>query len=344
MEKEITIYDIAEKLNISASTVSRALNDNPAINEGTKKKINLTAQEMGYRSNLFAKNLRNKSTMTIGVMVPKLDSYFLATVISGMEKEANKAGYNLIITQSLESQEKEIANAKTMFNSRVDGLLVCISSGSEKITHFNPFLEKGIPTLFFDRVMDFGKAPKVIINNFQAGYDATEHLIMGGCKNIFHVTRDLKRNVYHDRYKGYLKALEDAGIPFDENNLFITDLSMEASYEVSHYIHELDVKPDGIFATNDSFAASCLVTLKGLGFKVPDEIAIIGFNDDPVCKIIEPRLSTIHYPGEEMGEIAAKSLIGHLNGGMDIQLTNTVVLRHQLIQRGSTRKVTEEAS
>ena len=344
MEKEITIYDIAEKLNISASTVSRALNDNPAINEGTKKKINLAAKEMGYRSNLFAKNLRNKSTMTIGVMVPKLNSYFLATVISGMEKEANKAGYNLIITQSLESQEKEMANAKTMFDSRVDGLLVCVTTGPEKITHFNPFLKKGIPTIFFDRVLDFGKAPKVIINNFQAGYDATNHLIKGGCKNIFHVTHDLKMTLYFDRYKGYLKALKDAGLPYSENKLFVTDLSMEASSEVSQYIHELDVKPDGIFVTNDSFAASCLVILKGLGYKVPDDIAIIGFNDDPISRVVEPKLSTIHYPGEEIGEMAAKSLINHLNGGMDIRLTSTIVLRHQLIQRGSTRKVMEEAN
>lgn len=338
MEKEITIYDIAHQLGLSPSTVSRALNDNPAINEKTKARINAIAIELGYRSNLFAKNLRTKSTMTIGVIVPRLDSYFIGTVLSGMEKVANQAGYNLLITQSIESEEKEIANAKTMFDSRVDGLLVSASFGTGKVSHYEPFLKKGIPLLFFDRVMNIGKAPKIIIDNFKAGYDATRHLIEVGCKNIYHVTGDLKRNVYNDRYQGYLKALADAGMKLTEEMLFVTDLGLNASFKVSQHIHESEIKPDGIFVTNDMCASACLVSLRRLGYNVPNDIAIIGFNDDPIAQVVEPKLSTIHYPGEEMGEIAAKSLINHLNGSMDIHLTNTIVLSHQLIVRGSTNR------
>jgi LacI family transcriptional regulator len=209
MSKEITIYDIAEKLNLSASTISRALNDHPAIKDVTKKRINDAAIEMGYRSNFFAKSLRSKSTMTIGVMVPKLDSYFLSTVISGMEKVANEAGYTILIAQSLESEEKEISNAKTMFNSRVDGLLVSATFGAKNINHFQLFLNKGIPTLFFDSILDFKNTPKIVIDNFLAGYDATQHLIEMGCKRVFHITGNLRRKVYYDRYQGYLEALKD---------------------------------------------------------------------------------------------------------------------------------------
>ncbi|AWV99922.1 LacI family DNA-binding transcriptional regulator [Arcticibacterium luteifluviistationis] len=341
MNKEVTIYDIAEQLNISASTVSRALNDHPAINEKTKKKINQTASELGYRSNLFAKNLRAKSTMTLGVMVPKLDSYFLATVLAGMEKEANQSGYNLLIAQSLDSPKKEIANAKTMFNSRVDGLLVSTLLSIEEIGHFEPFLRKGIPILFFDRVLDVKKIPKIVIDNFQAGYDATAHLIEQGCKKIFHFTGDLGWNVYRDRYHGYLKALADANVSYNEDMLFVTNLSLEASSEVSQQIAELDDKPDGFFVTNDTCAASLMVSLKKEGIRVPGDIAIIGFNDDPITRIVEPRLSTVHYPGEEMGELAARSLISHLKGDSNVQLTNTIVLSHELIPRGSTTRFKE---
>ncbi|MFT5884084.1 MAG: LacI family transcriptional regulator [Arcticibacterium sp.] len=338
MKKEITIYDIADQLNISPSTVSRALNDHPAINERTKERINKMALEMGYRSNLFAKNLQAQSTMTIGVIVPKLDSYFMATVLAGMEKEASKAGYNLLITQSLESLAKEIANAGTMFKQRVDGLLVSTTVGSEKVTHFDPFLAKGVPTLFFDGVFDFGKAPKIVIDNEKAGYEATKHLIEQDCKSIYHITGEIKRKVYHDRFHGYLKALKEYDLPFNEDMLFVDSLSIDRSYELSQYLHKATLKPDGVFVTNDSCAASLMTGLKKMGYRVPEDIAIIGFNDDPITRIVEPKLSTIHYPGEEMGEIAAKSLISHLNKDLDFEMTNKIILRHDLIVRDSTRK------
>jgi LacI family transcriptional regulator len=337
MGKEITIYDIAEKLNISASTVSRALNDHPAIKDVTKKRINEKAVEMGYRSNHFAKNLRARSTMTLGVMVPKLNSYFLSSVISGMEKVANLAGYTIIIAQSLDSEEREKSNANTMFNSRVDGLLVSACIRREKIGHFQPFLDKGIPTLFFDRVLDFEDVPKIVIDNFAAGYEATQHLIDTGCRTIFHVTGDLIRSVYHDRFQGYLKALVDNDLPFNEDMLFVTDLGLDASNQVSHHINELAVKPDGIFISNDTCAATIMISLKTMGIRVPQDIAIIGFNNDPVTQVVEPRLSTINYPGEQMGEMAARSLIGHLSGNTEIQSNNTIVLKHELIVRGSTK-------
>src|SRR5690554_346751 len=203
MDKEVTIYDIARNLGISPTTVSRALNNHPVVNGQTKQRIFQAAKAMGYRSNIFASNLRSKRTNNIGVIVPRLNSPFQSSAIAGMEKVANDAGFNLVISQSLESREKEIANAKMMFNSRVDGLLVSLVDDSINIDHFQPFLKKGIPLLFYDRVTTNGAFAGVVIDNVQAAYKATAHLISEGCKNIVHVSNNTKINVYADRLKGF---------------------------------------------------------------------------------------------------------------------------------------------
>src|SRR5215831_3814761 len=168
-EKEITIYDIARHLNISATTVSRGLKDHPAINKNTRKKIFDAARHLGYRSNTFASSLRSKKTFTIGIIVPRLNSYFMSSVLAGMEDAANRESYNLIISQSLESSEKEISNAHTMFNKRVDGLFSTLAYATENIDHFEPFFKKGIPVIFFDRIYNHPDSTSVIIDNYKAG-------------------------------------------------------------------------------------------------------------------------------------------------------------------------------
>src|SRR4051812_18449955 len=185
-EKEITIYDLARKLNISIATVSRALKDDPVVSKKTKKKIFDLAEEMSYRSNHFARNLRNQRTDTIGVIVPRLNSYFMSTTIAGMESVANNNGYNLIISQSSESVKKEIANAKTLFNSRVDGLMVSLAYDTEDTSHFDCFFKKSIPVIFFDRVAQHHASTNILIDNRRAAYEATSHLIQQGCKRIVH--------------------------------------------------------------------------------------------------------------------------------------------------------------
>jgi LacI family transcriptional regulator len=340
MEKEITIYDIAKQLNLSPATVSRALKDHPAINSNTKDTIAAKAKEMGYRSNKFASNLRQQRTNTIGVIVPRLNSNFMSTVLAGMEKVANEASYNLIISQSLESFKKEIANAHTMFNSRVDGLLVSLAYDSENIEHFEAFIKRGIPLLFFDRVFEHKQCTSIIIDNAKAGYEATSHLIDQGSKRIVHVTGNLKRNVYADRLKGYQLALQEHGIAFDQSLVLETDLSQEAGIEVVQQIKSMNSVPDGMFVANDTCAVSCIGALKQAGFSIPKDMAVVGFNNDPISRVVEPNLTTIHYPGQEMGEIAAKSLINHLKGLTSIHATNTIILRSELVVRESSLKST----
>jgi LacI family transcriptional regulator len=337
-EKEVTIYDIAQKLNISAATVSRGLKDHPGINKNTKKKILAAAAEMGYRSNSFASSLRTKRGNVIGVIVPRLNSNFMSDVIAGVEKVVNESGYNLFISQSLETMEKEVSNAKAMFNNRVDGLLVSLAYNTDNIDHFEAFIKREIPVIFFDRVVEHEHCPSIFIDNYKAAYNITTHLIEQGCKRIMHISGNQLRNVYQDRFNGYKKALEDHQIAFDDDLLIVNDLSAQAGTEAAQQILQMAVRPDGVFVSNDLCAISCMQVLKAEGIKIPKDIAFAGFNNDPTSCVIEPNLTTIDYKGYEMGEVAAKVLIGHLDRNNDLQQTHSLILRSELIVRDSSRK------
>jgi LacI family transcriptional regulator len=336
--KEITIYDIAKKLNISPATVSRGLQDHPGISKKTKKKIFDLVDEIGYRSNHFARNLRQQQTNTIGIIIHELNSTFITSVLAGIEKITTQAGYDLIIAHSSESAVKEVANAKNLFHKRVDGLIASLSFDTTDLDHFKPFIDKGVPVIFFDRVEQNGDNCVVIIDNAKCGYIATKHLIEQGCKRIAHVTSSLKRNVYSQRFKGYQDALFDHGIPFDEKLLLINDLSEKAGIQSAEQILKMKQKPDGIFLTNDFVAAVCMRTLKERGIRIPEDIAVVGFNNDVIGKLIEPALTTINYPGVDMGEIAARNLINHLKGISDIHQTETIIVHSELIVRKSSLK------
>lgn len=336
--KEVTIYDLARKLNVSIATVSRALKDDPVVSKKTKKKIFDLAEEMGYRYNHFARNLREQRTYTIGVIVPRLNSYFMSTVIAGIESVANNEGYTLIISQSSESAGKEVDSAKTMFNNRVDGILVSLAYETDDLSHFDQFIKKNVPLIFFDRVADHPDCTCVLIDNRKGAYESTSHLIAQGCQRIVHITAPPKRNVYVDRLAGYKQALADHQLPFDEKYLLINNLSQEAGVQAAAAILQMNPLPDAVFAANDNCAIGCMIALKKAGIRIPHDIAFVGFNNDPVSTVVEPNLTTINYPGYKMGEMAAASLINHLNGVNSIDVTNTILLRSELIIRASSLK------
>jgi LacI family transcriptional regulator len=337
-EKEVTIYNLAQKLNISTSTVSRALQNSSLVNQKTRKRIHDLAQSMGYRTNHFARNLRHQRTHTIGVIIPRFNSHFLSAAISGMENIATKSGFNLVISQSLESVGKEMANATTMFGNRVDGLLVSSAYDADDSQHFDMFLKKKIPVIFFDRVPDDERFTKIIIDNRRAAKEATQHLITQGCKRIVHIAAPSGRNVYADRLQGYKDALDQAGIVFDDSLVIYNNLSYDAGIAAAGIIKEMEILPDGAFVANDDCAVSCMSTLKEAGIRIPQDIAFVGFNNDPVSKVIEPNLTTINYPGYEMGEIAMRHMVNDLNNDTTATLLNTITLRSELIIRASSLK------
>jgi len=338
-KKEVTIYDIAKRLNLSASTVSRGLNDHPEIRKETARRIHLTAQAMGYQQNTFASNLRKNRSNTIGVILPRLDSNFQSSVIAGIEKVVSQKGFNLIISQSRESMEKEKRSVKTLYNSRIDGLLISLACDTCNLDHLNTVLKKGIPIIFFDRVKDHPdfNCSKVVIDNVKAGFDATEHLIEQGCSRIAYLSDNRSSNVYSERFSGYKDALEKHNILYDPEFIFEDKLNEESGKRTVTKMLRMKIRPDSIFAANDTSAVAIICQLKMKGIKVPEEIAVVGFNNVHVSRIIDPSLTTIHYPGMEMGEVAASALIEMLNSN-ESSIAKKIVLEHKLIVRNSSMR------
>jgi len=275
-------------------------------------------------------------TNTIGIIVHKLDSYFITCALKGIEEVAAAHGYELIITHSQESMEKEVANAELLFDRQVDGLMASLSVETRGLAHFRPFTEMGVPIVFFDRVEKTGNSDMVVIDNARCGFMATEHLIKQGCRRIAIITSSLKRNVYEQRYKGFREALKDYSIPFTEDLLILADNDKDGGMDAAWRIMHMDPMPDGLFITNDLVAAVCMHTLKEEGIRIPEDIAIVGFNNDPVGRLITPTLTTIDYPGFEIGRTAAKSLLNHLWGVSSAVQSQTAVVPSGLIVRGSS--------
>jgi LacI family transcriptional regulator len=337
-QKEITIYDIAKKVKLSASTVSRALQDHPAINKKTKKKIFDVAEQMGYRSNLFARNLRQQRTMTIGVMVQELNSGFMTSLLSGVEKVANEAGYGVVIIDSLDDAEKEATNARNLFNRRVDGVITWLSSGSKNLDHFNVFVDKSIPVVLIDSLQQQAGITSVVIDNRACGYMAAKHLIEQGCRRIAHITPNLKTPVNALRYKGFRDALAEHKIAFNDRMAVAAPVTEEDSIEAARKIMQMKPLPDGVFINNDFAAAVCIRTFLENKVKVPQDIAVVGFNNDAIGTFIRPSLTTINYPGKEMGAAAARTLINQLNGVGTIEQASNLTLRTELVVRQSSVK------
>jgi LacI family transcriptional regulator len=342
MHKYVTIYDLARELNLSPATVSRGLKKSAQLNKHTVQRILDKAATMGYRHNNFASSLRNKRTQTIGIIVPRLNSNFMTSVLAGMEDMASKEDYHLIISQSLEKNELEKNNANTMFNKRVDGLLISICADTTDITHLQPFFDRNIPVVFFDRSFPGVESTSVVIDNEEAAYKATRHLIEQGCKKIMHLAGNLNRDVYADRLKGYKRALQENNILFNEPYLYVSALKEQDGINAAEYILGMPKKdrPDAVFCANDMSAVHCMVHLKQQGIKIPDDIAFAGFNNDAVSRMVEPALTTVDYPGHSIGEVAVTCLINLLKGDDTIKNTNRIILRSSLLTRASsTRKL-----
>jgi LacI family transcriptional regulator len=336
--KEITIYDIAKKLGISAATVSRALNGNENIKKTTIQKVLAAADKMGYQVNNHARSLRFKSnSKLIGLILPKINSQFGINSIYGLEQYIRRYGYDLIISHSGESHQQEISNAANLFQRRVDGLVVDLASDMESIDHILKYVEKRIPVVLFDRVrLDF-PGVKIVLDNFKAAYDATTHLIEEGCKRIVHITGKQSSSIYVNRLSGYKKALEDNKIPYRPGLVLMRGVDAEAAPFLAQDILSMSPLPDAVFAVNDLCAALCMKLLKQAGVKVPGDIAIVGFNNDMITTMVEPNLTTINYSGTEIGAVAGKAIIDQINNP-SMKNNFTVMLNAELIVRASSKK------
>ena len=341
IKKEVTIYDLAKELNYSPSTISRALNNHKSISKKTIKVVKEAAQLMEYRPNNLAAGLRNNKSNTIGVLISRLNRPFMASLISGIEETARKAGYNVIISQSNDKYENEISNCNVLYDSRVTGLIVSLSMETVEMGHFQKFIDNGIPIVFVDRVPDNFNSYKVIIDNYTAGYSATKHLIEQGCTRIAHFAGAQHRNIYEERKKGYVDALQESGLQVNEELIIhFKTLSFEEGKKATKRLLRMPNPPDGIFSANDTAAVSAIMYAKKMGVLVPHELAVIGFNDDPIASIVQPSLSTVSHPAGKMGAISAKRILEHTGKNYDSDLSEITVLGTEIIVRDSSLKKT----
>ena len=281
-------------------------------------------------------DLASRRTKTIGVIVPRLDSHFIMAALRGIQEVISEKGYEIIITHSQESREKEMANVRLLFERNVDGVLASLSAETKGTAHFTPFIDRGIPVVFFDSVKKAHSSGAVVIDNARCGYLATEHLFRQGCRRIAIITSDPKRDVNAQRYQGFRKALEKYDLPFLKELLITCDTGIEGGMNAAKQVLRMQPLPDGLFITDDLAAAVCMQALKDAGVRVPGEIAIVGLNNDPVGRLITPALTTIDYPGFEVGKTAASRLVDHLWGSVAAQGLTTAVVPPALIVRASS--------
>jgi LacI family transcriptional regulator len=337
---ETTIHDIAKKLNLSASTVSRALNDNPVISETTRKLVKKMAGDMGYRPNTLAANLRTRRTNTIGVIVPLINRHFFSSVISGIEDVAYSQGFAVTISQSNDKLEKESKIAQTLFANRVDGIILSIGMETNSYEHIKLFSERKIPVVFFDRVVDEIKAHKIVVDDYGGGYRATRHLISQGAKTIAHIGGPLNLKIYEYRQKGYCEALKEAGLTVDKSMIINNSLTREEGKKAIQQLLQNNIKPDAIFCANDTTALSVIIYLQENGYKVPEDIAIVGFSNEPFSEVVTPSISTVKQPGYLIGQKAAQLIIDQISNGGSTTEFKTIVMPTELIIRNSSKKIT----
>ncbi|MBD0403472.1 LacI family DNA-binding transcriptional regulator [Flammeovirga sp. EKP202] len=337
-KKSVTIHDIARALKIDSSTVSRALNDNPRVSAKTKKIVQAKAKEMHYRPNTLASNLRTQKSNTIGIIVPHITKYFFSTAISGIEEEAHKAGYNVIICQSKDSEGLETENINTLISSRVDGILLSPAIKTSKISHIQKAMESNVPIFFFDRYIKEVSTTKVITDDRNTSKALTMHLLSQGIHKLAILTGDTKVSIYDNRVKGIYDAFKESGLNAESKLIMQQiNLSMDEAYNLIHSWVDKKVDFDAVFAMNDMAAIGAQRALQERGYKIPDDVLVAGFSNEPIANLVSPPITTVHQPAAEIGKLAAKKIINHIEErDKSILASETTVLDSKLIIRAST--------
>ncbi len=340
-KQRVTLKDIAQKLGITVTTVSKALKDYPDISADTKKAVKKLAEKMKYQPNTQALALRGSRSYTIGLIIPEIVHYFFSNVISGVMNYAENHGYRILITLSNNSLEREEKQANLLFVNKVDGILVSLSNETTNTKHFNVFKEFDIPVVMFDKVATGFKCNKVTIDDKQGAYTATEHLIIQGCKRIAHIRGPKGPLNALARFEGYKQALKYNGIDFDPTLVIeCKKVVFEEGYEFGKELLSLENPPDGIFAVTDQVGAGVIRAAHDKKVSIPDQVRIVGFSDSQIAQVSHPPLSTIHQPGYEIGEMSAQLLIEEIEmrDGDDFKPIDfrQIILDTYLIHRGTS--------
>lgn len=331
-----TIHDIARNLNITASTVSRALSDHPRISEETKKAVHKTAVKLNYQANHIAAALRNGKSKTLGIIVPTADRSFFASVIRGIEEIANRSGYNVMICQTYDSYDKEVVTIEALLKARVDGIIISHGKETENFDHLRKVKEKGIPLIMFDRSNDDLGVSQVVIDDYFGAFKSVEHLIEQGCTRIAHFTNTRKISIFKERLRGYREALQNHGLTFDPELVIESNLQLEDGRNSMLKLLSLKKMPDAVFSASALGAVGAMQVLKERNISVPDEVALVAFSNEVYTSFIEPPLTAVDQHSMRMGNAAAEVFLEQMALKDKIFIPHTTVLRPELIIRASS--------
>lgn len=338
MSKKATIYDIAKELNITAATVSRALNNNPKISEKTRDLVLAAATKLNYKQNRLAVALKSGKSNNVGVVVPFINKNFFASVIRGIEEELYPKGFHVIISQTHEENDREKKIIQNLINAQVDGILVSTSFTEENKDQLHQVLKKTSPFIFFDRVLHFDDISTVTIDDYQGGFDATEHLINQGCKRIAHFNVNQNIELYNNRFKGYKDALSKHGVAYNSDYVVTLKNDMEAGKEAAKKLMNLPVPPDAIFSSTDNGLLGAVKYLQSIAIKIPKDFCVVGFSNEPFTQFLEPSISSVDQSPVEMGKMAAKVFLEQIESNQNVKIHKDVVLPAKLIIRKSSSK------
>jgi LacI family transcriptional regulator len=338
-KEKTTIHDIADQLGITASTVSRALNNHPRISAKTKELVLKVAKEINYKPNSIAVALRNGKSRLIGIIIPTVNRDFFSSVVRGIEESANKLGYKVVITQSYDNYEREVQTIHALLDARVDGILVSLGKGTQNLDHFKSVIQKGIPLVFFDRVAKDIPVCQVVIDDYLAAYQITEHLIEQGYNRIAHFNSPMNINIFKERYRGYKEALENYGMPVDPALIIESNLQLEDGRQSVRYLIEEKISFDAIFSASDYSIVGALQELKKHGYTIPHDVGLAGFGNEPFTAFTEPGLTSVDQVSIPMGQAVAKLFFELLNKEGSIPDSQKIVLKAKPVFRGSSLRL-----
>jgi len=339
MKKErTTIHDIARKLNITASTVSRALKNHPRISTETKKAVWKIAEKLNYQPNHIAAALRNGRSNILGIIIPNVDRSFFSSAVRGIEEVANTAKYNVMICQTYDRYDKEVANVEALLNARVDGIIASFAKDTLDFSHFLKVKERGIPLVLFDRSNSDLEVSHVVADDYLGSYKAVEHLIQQGCRHIAHFTNTRKISIYKDRLRGYREALEAHGIPYEDKLVVESNMQLQDGRTSMEYLLQAGARPDGVFSASALTALGAMQVLKERKIKIPDEVALVAFTNEQFTSVTEPALTAVDQHSIPMGNAAAEIFLEEISKTQQKFIPQKIVLKPELVIRASSLK------
>ena len=336
---QTTIVDIAKAMGLAVSTVSRALRDHPETNLQTRIAVKKIAEELNYQPNSLAQRLSKRETQTIGVIIPNIEIYFFSSILTGIQHVASEAGYKVMVCQSNESHKTEVEHTHALMTNWVDGLIICHSKETSTFDHIKMYLKKNIPIIHFDRVCEEVDTPRVLLDDTEGSFQVTEHLITQGCKRIAAIAGPEHLFVSKKRLAGYLKALEKYDIAPDPSLIFYSDLTVPSVLEIVDRILEQEIPVDAIFSIFDAGAIRVLAHLKQKGIKIPEDICVASFGNEPMGEFIEPSLTSFDPQTFKIGEEAAKLFLDRIIEGDDYKAKSKIVKGNLVIRKSTLRKM-----